>query len=151
MKKLIAVVLVLAALLSLTACGETAKSADLNALYTTCQEIMPQMIALDADTRLNFLGIQSDDCVQVVTAICTDGLLTDEIWLIEAKDAAALEQLKVLAQNRLDAKADESISYSPEQYAIVQKAQVLTEGNYLALLVSPDVDKLAEAFQAAFN
>ena len=46
-------------------------------------------------------------------------------------------------------KGEESITYSPEQYEVVQKAQVLTNGLYMALIVSPDVEALAEIFRAS--
>ena len=82
-------------------------------------------------------------------AICSDSLRTDEIWLIEAVDAEALQRIQTLAENRLTAKAEESITYSPEQYAIVQKAVVVTQGNYFALLVSPEVEALETLFRNA--
>ncbi len=151
MKRMIAILLVLAAVLALSGCGEAPKSADLTALYEACLEIMPEMNTLDNDTMLNFLGIDAAQHPQAIAALCTDGMRTDEIWLIEAKDEAARKELEELAANRLQAKGDESVTYSPEQYAIVQKAQVLVEGNYIALLVSPEVDALAEAFTEAFQ
>ena len=75
----------------------------------------------------------------------------DEIWLIEAKDDAAMETLTALAQTRIQAKLDETESYVPDQFQIVQKAEVLTNGRYLALLISPDVDTLKAGFEAAFQ
>ena len=113
-------------------------------------ETMPDMILIeDADMRLNLMGIRSEDCAQVVTAVCADGLRTDEVWLIEAKDAAALERIAAMAENRLFAKGEESITYSPEQYAVVQKAVTVTEGLYFAMIVSPDVDALKAVVDAA--
>ncbi len=152
MKRVFAMILALAMLASLTACGggdPAAKTLDCNALYESFGETLPEMIVMDDATRVNFFGIDAADCTQVVTAICADGLRADEVWLIEAKDAAALEKLKGLAESRMAAKADETISYVPDQYAIVEKGVVLTSGSYLALLVSPEVDALQAAFEAA--
>jgi hypothetical protein len=121
-------------------------------VYETLLETAPEMILIDdADLRLNLFGLRQEDCVQVITAVCADGLRTDEIWLIEAKDAAALERIAELAENRLFAKGEESITYSPEQYAIVQKAETVTKGLYFALLVSPDVESMKTAVDAAMN
>ena len=100
---------------------------------------------------LNFCGIHAEDCAQAVVATCVDGLRTDELWLIEAADEAALENLKTLAETRLKQKGEESISYSPEQYAVVEKAQVIANGLYLAVIVSPDVDALVETYHNAFG
>lgn len=149
MKRGISFLLVLVLMLGMTACGGSAKEVNMEELYQQLLDTMPEMILIeDADMRLNLMGIQEGDCVQVVTAVCADGLRTDEVWLIEAKDAAALERIAALAENRLFAKGEESITYSPEQYAIVQKAVTVTEGLYFALVVSPDVDALKASVEA---
>ena len=118
--------------------------ADLQALYDTMAAQMPEMIVLDETMMLNFCGIAAEDCAQAVVATCANGLRTDELWLIQAVDEEALDRLQTLAETRLRIKGEESISYSPEQYAVVEKAQLYTSGLYLALIVSPDVDALAE-------
>ena len=100
---------------------------------------------------MNFLGIDTADCKQYVVMICADGMRTDEVWLIEAKDADALARLTELAENRLSSKADETVSYAPDQYLVVEKAHLLTNGNYLALLVSPEVDAMKAGFEAAMQ
>jgi Flp pilus assembly protein TadD len=153
MKKTIAIVLALVLALSMTACGGSAepKKADLAALYETMTATLPMMLPMDETTMMNFLGIDAADCVQAAVAICAEGLRADEVWLIEARDADALSRIQTLAENRLKAKADETVSYNPEQYAVVEKGQLFTEGNYLFLLVSPDVDTLKAAVDAAWQ
>lgn len=153
MKKWIALVLCLTMVLCLAACGqkEEAKSADVNALYESYGAYLPEMFYPDEDTLLNFLGIQATDCTQYKVAICAEGLRADEVWLIEAKDQAALETLQQLANTRIQAKLDETVTYVPDQYVIVEKAEILTNGLYLALLISPDVDTLKAGFEAAFQ
>lgn len=105
----------------------------------------------DDATLMNFLGINVEDCTQYKVAVCAEGLRADEVWLIEARDQAALENLQELAQSRIVSKLDETETYVPDQYLIVQKAEVLTNGLYLALLISPDVDTLKAEFEAAFQ
>lgn len=155
MRKIGSILLAVAMLLSLCACGgqetpattaaPTADPApvDLQSLYDTVVLQMPEMIVLDETMMMNFLGITAEDCANAVVATCADGLRTDEIWLIEAADEAALERLKTLAETRLKLKGEESITYSPEQYAVVQKAEIIINGLYLALVVSPDVETLS--------
>ena len=153
MKKILSLILLVAMLLTLTACGgkEESKSVDLNALYESYGAYMPEMFVPDEDTLMTFLGIDTADCKQYVVMICADGMRTDEVWLIEAKDADALARLTELAENRLASKADETVSYAPDQYLVVEKAQLLTNGNYLALLVSPEVDAMKAGFEAAMQ
>lgn len=153
MKKSICLLLIVAMLLSLAACGkkEEAVSVDVSALYESYSQYLPEMFYPDEDTMLNFLGIAAEDCVQYKVAICAEGMRADEVWLIEAKDATALENLRQLAQTRIEAKLDETVSYVPDQYVIVEKAELLVNGMYLALLISPDVDAMKTGFEAAFQ
>ncbi len=126
------------------------KPLEMNSLYESMAARMPEMLKLDETMMLNYCGIKAEDCVQAVVAICSDGLKTDEVWLLEATDAEALSRLETLANARLKAKAAESETYSPEQYAVVQKAKViLSQNKYLIMIVSPDVDALESIYETA--
>ena len=154
MKKVLSLILALTLVLGMTACGgktEDVADIDVNALYESYAQYMPDMFFPDEDTMMNFLGIDVKDCTQYMVAICAEGMRSDEVWLIQAKNASSLETLKKLAETRIEAKKDETVSYAPDQYVVVEKAVVLTKGNYLALLISPDVDALQAGFEAAFQ
>jgi len=154
MKKALSLMLVLALVLSMAACGgrkEEAVSVDVSALYDSYSQHMPDMFYPDEATLMNFLGISVEDCAQYKVAICAEGMRSDEVWLIEAKDEASLETLRQLAQTRIQSKLDETITYAPDQYVVIEKAELLTNGLYLALLISPEVDTLKAGFEAAFQ
>ena len=152
MKKIMALLLAAAMILSLTACGGSQpKQVELSALYEQFQEILPEMMVLNETTMLNFLGVEAEDCTQAVTAICASGLRADEVWLIEAKDQEALDRILALVHSRITAKEQETVSYLPEQYVIVQDAVVINKGLYVIFLVSPDVDQLEDIVNAAFE
>lgn len=130
--------------------GENESEAlDMEAVYEKLAEAaeLPEMLPLGAGMILNLCGVAEEDAVQAKVVICANSLRTDEIWLMEAKDADAAARIVEAANNRLETKGAESITYDPEQYAVVQKAELLQKGNYIALIVSPDVDALAEAFR----
>lgn len=153
MKKLICVLITVCLVLSLSACGkkEETASLDIDVLYESFQQYLPDMFFPDEATLMNFLGISVDDCVRYKVAICAEGLRADEVWLIEAKDDAALKKLEELAQVRIQSKLDETETYAPDQYLIVQKAEVLTNGRYLAFFISPDVESMKAGFEAVFQ
>lgn len=154
MKNIISLLLILAMVLSMAACGgqkEETVSVDVNTLYESYSQYLPEMFYPDEETMLNFLGIKAEDCAQYKIAICAEGLRVDEVWLIEAKDEDSLKTLRQLAQTRIEAKLDETITYVPDQYVIVEKAEVVVNGLYLALLISPEVDALKAGFEAAFQ
>lgn len=150
MKKVLSLILIFA--LILAACGKSPeKEVDLQPVFNSLTENMPEMLVLDETIRLNLLGINSADCRQVITAICADSMRADEIWLIQAKDTAALEKLTALAKTRVEAQAEVCESYSPDQYAIVKKAELVTSGLYLALLIGPDAASMKETFASAIG
>ena len=150
MKKILVCVLSLLMLISLAACGKNAaKDVDLQKIYDSYQEYLPDMMVLDDNTMFNLLGIKTADCTQVIAAVCSAGLQADEVWLIQAKDQAALDRLLALTKTRQTAKEDETESYLPDQYVIVKESKTLTDGLYLAYLVSPHVQELQTAFENA--
>jgi len=153
MKKVISLTLALVLVLSLAACGgnEKAPSVDVNALYESYSEYLPEMFFMDETTMMDFLGIDVAECTQFKVAICSEGMRSDEVWLIEAKDQAALENLRELANIRIESKLDETVTYAPDQYVVVEKAQIVENGLYLALFISPDVDAMKAGFEAAFQ
>lgn len=150
MKKLISITLLLVFVLSLAACAEKETQTPPVDLQTVMDAFgMQNMMLLDADTMLDFFGIAKEDYEQAIVAICADGLAADEVWLIRAKNTQALERLKTVADNRMQSKADETVDYLPDQYAIVQQGQVAVKGLYLALLVSPEAASMRAQWDEA--
>ena len=151
MKKLICVLLGLVLLLGITGCQGETVNMDMPTVYADiCKTVqVPQMLELNESLMLDYCGIKAADVKQAVVVICADSLRTDEIWLLEATDADAASRLMSLAEKRLKKKGEESITYSPEQYKVVEKAQLIQAGNCIALLVSPDAEAMAQVFNQA--
>ena len=147
MKRTIRILLLLTALLGLAGCGKPAADApDFQAVYESMTAVsdMPDMVVVPNDKGEFLFGIAPEDCKQEILAICRDSLLADELWLIEARDKEAADRIEALAQNRLQQKAAELENYLPEQYQVVQQAQLSREGNCVVLLVSPRAKELAK-------
>ena len=140
-------------ILLLPACGSAAGGdADLSALYAQMEEkfALPAMSALSERQLERYYGIDTAACPQLVVMQCDDGLRVDEIWLIQAADEGAAEQLLALAQSRLDQLAAETENYLPDQYAVVRDSRALRAGSYVAMLISPDAAEMEELFRGAF-
>lgn len=151
MKKILCFCLALLLMLGSVGCGETVAKLDMPDLYGKlgAAVAMPEMLELDAGLMLDYCGIRAEDVSQAVVVICADSLRTDELWLLEAVNADAAKRLAALAEKRLEKKGEESITYSPEQYAVVEKAKLLQLGNYVILLVSPDSEAMAQVVNQA--
>ncbi len=158
MKRLTLLLVTFAMLFGLTACAESPSdnpdaALDMQTVYASMKDAvtLPEMLELNDAQMLNFCGIDKKLVKQAVVVICADSLRTDEIWLLEAVDEAAAVEIQTLSDSRLQSKADESITYSPEQYAVVQKAKFIKNGKYIALIVSPDVEALVNTFNQALG
>lgn len=143
----------LAALLLLAACNgpqpAAEKPADLAAAYQKMEESgkLPAMLAILPDMALDFYGIDTEQCTQWVLRLSQDSLIADEVLLIQAQDEAAAEEILGFLQGRMDTKAAEAITYSPEQYAIIKRGHLVRDGLFLALIVSPDADDLLAIYR----
>lgn len=159
MKKLIALMLVLLLAVSMAACGsggendkpEQAKEAtlDLTALSGTMLEKMGAASPeLNENMVLNMYGLSSEDCSEMKVFSDYDATKCNELWLIKANDEAALENVKKLAQNRVDALLTQSNNYNADVYAASQAARIETRGLYLMLVVTTagDADQVADLF-----
>ncbi len=156
MKRIFA--LLLAAALLLCGCGRTEtqneapKYVDITALYTELEGLgLPAMVEVGADMQLSLYGIDAADVVKAKVAISDDGLRADEVWLIEAVDEAAAGRIKALVDSRIGQKDAESITYSPEQNAIVKKSLVKVAGNFVFFICSAEVEAMENAVNEALG
>ena len=139
--------LVLALVFLLGACaGGGSAPADVEKIYQDMLKVggPPAMLTVPPEKAEYIFGIMRADCARSVTAVSEDGMLADEIWLLEAVDSAAAARLEALARARLEQKAAETKDYAPAQYQIVQKGQVVRRGNCVFLLVSAQQEALSK-------
>ncbi len=142
--RITAILLLIAALLA--GCGQKeAPAPDMQSLYQKMTETAGQteMITISAEKAELLLGIAPGDCVQCITALCSDSLLADELWLLEGKDAAAADRLEALAKARVEQKGAEMKNYLPEQYQVVQEAEIIRHDRCVWLIISPLAEELA--------
>lgn len=114
-------------------------------IYAEIRPTDVQMLELSEAQMEALCGIKPEDVARGQVYLCADSLRADEIWLLEAKDKAALGRLQQAAENRLAQKAAESKTYDPAQFAVVQQGRLVVIGNFLALLVSPDAGEMEKA------
>ncbi len=151
MKKLFA--LLLTACCLLTACSPAAEAPvelDLNKIYTDMTASTDEVMSpIQKDWLFDMYGIDPADCAESYVGSFNSGIMAAEIWLIKASSPDALARLKTLAENRLSALDKQSASYSPQLNEVVKKAQIITRGDYLAMILSTNVETLAEIFNNA--
>jgi hypothetical protein len=105
------------------------------------------MFSVPTDIIPDFYGIFPKDYSDAVFMMSADSLLADEIVIILAVDDAAAKRVNGILENRMRIKADEARTYSPEQYSIIGRGMVTTDGLWVSLIVSPDVTALRTAYR----
>ena len=151
-KRFLPLLLILALLLS--GCGsKSAGSADLQQVYDgfVSRELLPEMLLLNEQRVRSYYGIDPGACKQCILAVSDDGLRVDEIWLIEAADEKAAEELLAMARSRIEQVCAEQKEYLPDQYAVAKTAEALRVGSNVALFISPAAKEMAQLFTKAFQ
>lgn len=144
--------LLLIALLLLSSCSK-APQKDLGELMQSINEefFLNDMETVKTTEELasRFLigeGDVSDFCVQYAS----DSDERQEIILVHAKDEDAAFRVKTVLYNRLDSYLSNSKSYSPEEYAVLEKCAVNVYNNtYVTLTVAEraeEIDKYIEEY-----
>jgi len=157
MKKTVALLLAVVLCCSLAACGGTsaAKELDLTAFYENeiaAKYELPGMMAVEGEYIDAFYpGLSALELKQQVLYMPMMNVHATEFLLVEAQneeDAQKVEE--IFAQRLSDLDATWSM-YLPEQYALVETAQVLRTGNFVTLIVSDYQSEIESALADALK
>lgn len=158
MKKLTALLLAILLLFSFSACTSNASAKDVN-LEEVRTKITSELYGDDpglvsvlaTSDLLNLYGIQEADVKQSACFIGTFGsVFPDEVLMVEAVDSAAAGRIQEKLENRLKEVKNQSQSYDAENYALAQKCEVKTNGNYLCLFLSPKYAEIQSIYDGFF-
>lgn len=148
MKRIISVIALIAMLaVLLCACGEQAQPlSDIFSTIKTEYEISDLVEFDDISTLERFYGIGADDVAEFAGGVNNSGVNQEEIVLIKAKDADAAENISEKLNNRLQSKLNETKDYNPEQYAIIEKCTVDTDGLYVSMIISENAEGIKKLY-----
>lgn len=159
MKKLIAVFLIIFTLLSLTACINGEEKAPEEKAEPTVEEIfnkistsvtLPEEITELSVTDLeDYYGITSD-MVSEFKAIQNASGYQDEIVIIKATSQENAVSISALLEDRIEYSKEQMRDYSPEQYQILTKSNVIVKGLFVSMFVSADSAQMDEIFNSYF-
>lgn len=160
MKRLLAAALALTLVLALAACGgEPAKEApDLKKFYDDYmaaldEENTPAMVDANEDASYVdafFPGLNDVELKQSVLQMAMISAVAYEIDLVECASESDVETVKGIFQARIDSQVNGGAFY-PETTAAWEKAELLVNGNVVALIVASDQQAaVVDAFNALF-
>ena len=139
-------------LLVLTGCGQKTPPA-LPDVYAALESAasLPPMTMLDADELSDYIGIDDTLCSSVQAHAAQDGLVVDAVMLFTARDEKSAQSIEAQLSDYLDYRKREMRDYLPEQYAVLERAVLRRDGVQVALLISPQVDALVQAYEKAIR
>lgn len=101
----------------------------------------------DDEFLMNYYGIDAGLLEEYVFSMSEDAASAETIVVMKAKSAEDVEHLSELMQVVVDEKRNEMENYLPEQFAIVEKAEVKTRDHYIWLVISENEDAIKKIIE----
>lgn len=141
--------------------GETSKPAeppaptnvDLSAFYSTITgKYEFAMLELADDEILNnfYAGMTGISTEQRLIYICGMTMNNGEIGLVQVKDSKDVDAVKAIFQARIDAQAAGGAWYPQAVDSWTNNARVVSNGNYVMMVVHENCDDIVKEFNALF-
>lgn len=153
MKKILSIVLLIALVFTLSACGgkkDKAVSANLPEVLAKFG-FGEDMMTLSEGDMLDLYFIDAKDMKQFAGAISMTGIDCEEVVLVEAVDADAANRVKAQLDQRYQTKLNETENYLPDEYAIIKTCSVSVKGNYVAMIVAENAADLVKIYEESFK
>ncbi len=153
MKKIIALVCVMALVVALCACG----AKDVKPLSDIFGDIKAQVTFTDniefndVDKLDRYYGITADEVSEFAGCVSNSGTDQEEIVLIKAVDDAAAEKIQGILEQKYQSKLNENKNYNPEQAAMIEKCSVERSGLYVSMIISPEAETITKIYKEAIG
>lgn len=160
MKKILTFTLALAMTLGMLAgCGNSGKKTvdvNLEEFYQTIftdPANAPAMMPVEAEMLEAFYpGLAEIELKQTVAYMPMITAVACEIVMVECANASDVDAVKAIFQARIDSQVENQFNYPAVTEAWENEAQVVVNGNYVALfVVSGMIDEVVTNFNAAFE
>lgn len=147
---LLALCMVCAALLS--ACGPkpAPRAEDVHARVRAAQAFA-DMTEMPQKQLNSYLGLEADWYTDAAASFDVSRYTPEAVVVITARDNAARDMVRQTLQDYRDNLLEEYRTYLPEEMPKIQQAQVRVHGLQVALVISPDDAKAAQALDAAWK
>ena len=121
---------------------------DVQEAVTSAADLTP-MAEGDNQTFKRLYGLSASDYENVLLYYPTTNMGAEELLLIQLKDLSQQQAVKDAIESRLDTQKKSFDGYGVDQYAMLEKAVVEVQGNYILLVVAIDPAPVRKAFLGA--
>lgn len=112
------------------------------------QEVSLQSPAcMDEDFISNYYGMDTGALEEYVFSISEDAAQAETVIIMRVKDAADAEEIADSLQAVVEEKKAEMENYIPEQFAIVEKSEVVIKDNYVWLVISENENAITDVIE----
>ena len=175
MKKIIALTIALATVLSFAGCSkesenkapeketkevsyqQTLSAPELTGELEEVKKKIAEELKLEGtldiviDAACGIYALDSIDIKDFAAFTMMEGTFPHEVVMVEAKDADAAKRVEEALGVKLEAFKEQSKGYSPEDYALAEKCKVEVNGNHVALFLSPKCDEMKAVYEESIK
>ena len=108
----------------------------------------PGMAEIGEDRMSGYYDVASDKIESYSAYICGSGAYPDEIAVFQLKSADDVADVKAMLEKRVEAQTATFKDYTPDEMYKIDGKNVVTSGNYVALIICADNAKAIEDFNS---
>ena len=108
----------------------------------------PGMAEIGADRMAGYYDVAADKIDSYSAYICGSGAYPDEIAVFKMKSADDVDAVKSVLEKRVESQSATFKDYTPDELYKIDGNNVVTSGNYVALIICADNAKAIEDFKS---
>lgn len=162
MKKILSLAIVVLTIFALVGCGKQEVNVPVKDIMANIQQEVDISGLSELDLTdeempefnkemLKGFGINLEDVEEGIMKFPMINLVADEVIIIKARDESKLSAIKEAMENHIENQMKAFENYVPENYELVKKHILKTEGKYMLLVISKDAQKVEEIFDNALK
>ncbi len=118
----------------------------MNKIVSVIPEDKHNMSELPKELYADLYGIDTGKFEDVLVFGSMMNVKANEIMLLKVKDIGDIESATKLLEERKNQVYKTWENYLPDQFEMVKQAKIKTNGKYAVLIISPNSDKVSDAF-----
>lgn len=108
----------------------------------------PGMAEIGSDRMAGYYDVDADKIDSYSAYICGSGAYPDEIAVFKMKSGDDVNAVKSVLEKRVESQSATFKDYTPDEMYKIDGNNVVTSGNYVALIICADNAKAIEDFKA---
>lgn len=127
---------------------ETAKSVE--EIYQEIEQkvALASPACMDGEFIENYYGIDTSALEEYVFSMSEDAAQAETVIIMRVKEKDDMAGIAECLQTVVEEKKNEMENYIPEQFAIVEKSEVVEKDNYVWLVISENADEITDIIES---